>query len=172
MEENKSNTEKKPFIHFTESDVQRRRLDKLMNNIDKLVEIPDRKKEKKTINPPEFVRNVMGSSAGAGSGEFHVYRYLRRKEYARLNFIEKQARNEELDKAYHQKIEENQRKAEEATSKKRAKRLKKKEKAKKRRQEQASRTNKSKNDCDDSCQNSDNDEDDQDDEDKSNENKY
>lgn len=33
MEENKSNTEKKPFIHFTESDVQRRRLDKLMNNI-------------------------------------------------------------------------------------------------------------------------------------------
>lgn len=37
---------------------------------------------------PEFVRNVMGSSAGAGSGEFHVYRHLRRKEYARQKFIQ------------------------------------------------------------------------------------
>ena len=30
----------------------------------------------------------MGSSAGAGSGEFHVYRHLRRKEYARQKFIQ------------------------------------------------------------------------------------
>jgi hypothetical protein len=37
---------------------------------------------------PDFVRNVMGSSAGAGSGEFHVYRHLRRKEYARQKFIQ------------------------------------------------------------------------------------
>lgn len=32
----------------------------------------------------------MGSSAGAGSGEFHVYRHLRRKEYARLKQIQQQ----------------------------------------------------------------------------------
>lgn len=37
---------------------------------------------------PSFVRNVMGSSAGAGSGEFHVYRHLRRKEYARQKQIQ------------------------------------------------------------------------------------
>lgn len=41
---------------------------------------------------PSFVRNVMGSSAGAGSGEFHVYRHLRRKEYARQKQIQQKSR--------------------------------------------------------------------------------
>ena len=49
--------------------------------------IPERPKEKKGLYVPDFVRNVMGSSAGAGSGEFHVYRHLRRKEYARQKAI-------------------------------------------------------------------------------------
>lgn len=30
----------------------------------------------------------LGSSAGAGSGEFHVYRHLRRKEYTRQKIID------------------------------------------------------------------------------------
>lgn len=53
--------------------------------------IPELPKAKDYANAvPSFVRNVMGSSAGAGSGEFHVYRHLRRKEYARQKAMQQQ----------------------------------------------------------------------------------
>lgn len=105
-----------------------------MDNIDKPVVIPERMKDgtssKRSHEAPEFVRNVMGSSAGAGSGEFHVYRHLRRKEYARQRFIEEQAKKEDADKAFDERLQQHKREAEERTNRKRLKRLKKKQKAK------------------------------------------
>ncbi len=40
------------------------------------------------IAVPWFLSNFPGSSAGAGSGDFHVYRGVRRREYARQKFLD------------------------------------------------------------------------------------
>ncbi|XP_063825649.1 PRKR-interacting protein 1 homolog [Ostrinia nubilalis] len=122
--------EKKPILIKNATDLQRLKLEKLMKNPEKPVVIPEPPKQKSLAAPPDFVRNVMGSSAGAGSGEFHVYRHLRRKEYARQKFIQEKSEKEKLDEEYHRKLEENRRLAEEKTAKKRAKRLKRKKNAK------------------------------------------
>ena len=114
----------------TAYDVQRSKLEKLMSNPEKPVNIPGQRKEKDPNKAAEFVYNVMGSSAGAGSGEFHVYRQIRRKEYARQKIMEEKKTKEDLNEEYHAKLEENQREADERTAKKRAKRQKKKEKKK------------------------------------------
>ncbi|XP_050079570.1 PRKR-interacting protein 1 homolog [Anopheles maculipalpis] len=126
--------EKKKFVVRNAADVQRAKLEKLMKNPDKPVMIPAPSKNRDFSTAiPSFVRNVMGSSAGAGSGEFHVYRHLRRKEYARQKQIQEKSHAEQLDDAFQQKLENNRKAAEERTAKKRAKRLKKKAKQKEQR---------------------------------------
>jgi hypothetical protein len=37
------------------------------------------------------MKNVQGSRAGAGSGEFHVYKASRRREYERLKLLDETA---------------------------------------------------------------------------------
>ncbi|XP_050351121.1 PRKR-interacting protein 1 homolog [Nymphalis io] len=148
--------EKKPIVIKNATDLQRLKLEKLLKNPDKPVVIPEGPKQKSLAPPPDFVRNVMGSSAGAGSGEFHVYRHLRRKEYARQKFIQEKSEKEKLDDEYHRKIEENKRIADEKTAKKRAKRLKKKQKAKIK-EKRPKTTNNS--ECNDSSQSDQDDED-------------
>jgi len=118
------------------TDIARKRLDKLMKNPDKPVSIPERKTKTKDPNKaPEFVYNVMGSSAGAGSGEFHVYRQIRRKEMFRTRILDREREKEELDDAFQVKVAEVKKAEDEKAEKKRKKRNKKKEAAKRRREE-------------------------------------
>ncbi|XP_007569014.1 PREDICTED: PRKR-interacting protein 1 [Poecilia mexicana] len=108
----------------TPAEEQRLKLERLMRNPDKVAPIPERPKEWAPRAPPEFVRDVMGSSAGAGSGEFHVYRHLRRREYQRQDFLDKMAEKQGKDVNYLKKLEQNQLEAEERTAKRRKKREK------------------------------------------------
>jgi len=119
--------EKTVNLPKTAADVQRLKLAKLMANPEKPAYIPDRPKGWKPKEAPEFIRDVMGSSAGAGSGEFHVYRHIRRREYNRQAYLSHMDAKSRLDEEFRLEREENIRKAEEKTAKKRAKRQRRKE---------------------------------------------
>lgn len=76
---------------ITPIEKQRSQLDKLLKDPQKPAYIPPPPKEK-TVRPArEMMQNVQGSSAGAGSGEFHVYKASRRREYERLKILEEEA---------------------------------------------------------------------------------
>ncbi|KAK1639543.1 hypothetical protein BDP81DRAFT_447216 [Colletotrichum phormii] len=81
--------------------------------------------------PPEIVTNVQGSSAGAGSGEFHVYKASRRREYDRLRAMDDEVRQEKENDEFERQKAERAAKDEERTRKNREKRDKKKQKGKK-----------------------------------------
>ncbi|KAF9227416.1 DUF1168-domain-containing protein [Gyrodon lividus] len=109
---------------------QRSQLERLLKDPSKPAHVPLAPKEK-TIRPArEMMKNVQGSSAGAGSGEFHVYKASRRREYERLKMMEEQSRKEEETAEFEQKRKEAEDLAEAKTAKNRAKRHKKKERAK------------------------------------------
>ena len=63
-----------------------------------------------------------GSSAGAGSEVFHVYRHLRRRENIRQQWISDASERDDKDAEFQEKLASNRKAAEEKTAKKRAKR--------------------------------------------------
>jgi hypothetical protein len=77
----------------------------------------------------ERVENVMGSCAGAGSSEFHLYLNARKRETTRMQEIEERERREEESKAFQEKILLNKKIADERTQKNALKRKRKKTKA-------------------------------------------
>ena len=100
---------------------------------DKLAPIPQRREPAKARAPPEFVRNVVGSSAAAGSAEFHIYRNNRRKEQIRLDFMEKDYQAKKLDTEYNERVAERKVVEESKLTKKQRKRQRQKERENERR---------------------------------------
>ncbi|KAK7390948.1 hypothetical protein VNO78_19173 [Psophocarpus tetragonolobus] len=81
-------------------------------------------------NVPVRVSNTSGSSAGSGSGDFHQYRQMRRKEQDRLARMEVDYQKRKELAEFNLRREERIKAAEERTAKKRAKRQKKKQRKK------------------------------------------
>ncbi|KAK0502999.1 hypothetical protein EDD18DRAFT_614388 [Armillaria luteobubalina] len=115
---------------MTAVEKQRMQLEKLLKDPTKVAYVPPPPKEK-TIRPArEMMKNVQGSSAGAGSGEFHVYKASRRREYERLKLLEETVQKETDEAEFERRKLEAAAVTEAKTAKNRAKRQKKKERAK------------------------------------------
>lgn len=84
-------------------------------------------------NVPVRVSNTSGSSAGSGSGDFHQYRQMRRKEQDRLARMEVDYQRRKEVAEFNMRREQRLKAAEERTAKKRLKRQKKKERKKEKR---------------------------------------
>ncbi|KAJ2481492.1 hypothetical protein IWW56_001713 [Coemansia sp. RSA 2131] len=108
---------------------QRSQVEYLMKNIDKPIDISTPKKPM-LRPPPDIVLNVRGSSAGAGSSDFSIYRDLRRKENLRVKLMESDAAQDSAKDKFIDEIELLKQKDEERTAKNRAKRQKRKNKNK------------------------------------------
>ncbi|CAK9780774.1 DUF1168-domain-containing protein [Cutaneotrichosporon oleaginosum] len=111
---------------FTEHDIQKRRLEKLLANPDKEVVLPEGMGLKMGRTPKDTLKNISGSSAAAGSGEFHIYKHSRRREYERVKAMERQTRDLEEQAAFMARQAERDRIAAEKTAKNRARRQKRK----------------------------------------------
>ena len=80
--------------------------------------------------PPEIVHNVQGSSAGAGSGEFHVYKAARRREMERLKRLDEDAVREKGETEFEERVVGLMVADEERTRRKREKRGRRRERGK------------------------------------------
>ncbi|KAK2002427.1 hypothetical protein LX36DRAFT_253508 [Colletotrichum falcatum] len=124
-------TKKRALTPVTE---QAKHLESLFSKPDQEIRLPPAPgavAKRAVAAPPEIVTNVQGSSAGAGSGEFHVYKASRRREYDRLRAMDKEVKQEKENEEFERLKAERAARDEERTRKNREKREKKKQKGKK-----------------------------------------
>jgi hypothetical protein len=109
---------------LTPRDAHASSVEALFAKPDRNIALPGSAVGKLLSAPPEIVANVQGSSAGAGSGEFHVYKASRRREYERLRMMDEEVKQEEDEKTAKERKEELEKKDREKTEKNRLKREK------------------------------------------------
>ncbi|KAI9696022.1 MAG: hypothetical protein M1836_005853 [Candelina mexicana] len=93
---------------LTPTTAQASQVEALFAKPDKEIQIPSSTVTKsRPLNaPPEIVANVQGSSAGAGSGEFHVYKASRRREYERIKQMDEEVKQGKENEEFERKQEE------------------------------------------------------------------
>ncbi|KAL6772377.1 hypothetical protein ACKKBG_A29980 [Auxenochlorella protothecoides x Auxenochlorella symbiontica] len=96
---------------------------------EKEAEVLDEKLRYIVENVPDRVYHVMGSNAGAGSGEFHTYRASRRREQERQARMEAEFQEAKKLATIQERVSRLAEIDEERTAQRRAKRQKKKAKA-------------------------------------------
>lgn len=113
---------------LTPTSQQATQLDSLFRKPDQDIRIPpsaaDAARRRLAPPPPEIVTNVQGSSAGAGSGEFHVYKAARRREYERLRVMDEEVRREEEQRDFEDERARREEEDKRKTERNRAKREK------------------------------------------------
>ncbi|KAJ9052735.1 hypothetical protein DSO57_1031296 [Entomophthora muscae] len=125
------NGEEKKVVYnnLTLAEKQKMQIDKLMAKPDQPLELPKpRGSVMELLKPPkDFMTNIPGSSAGAGSGDFHIYRAHRRREYTRIRLMELETKKEQENAEFQAKRDAIRKEEEMKTAKRRAKRQKRKQ---------------------------------------------
>jgi hypothetical protein len=119
------NLPKKKPRNLSPASQQRYELEALLAKPDQEIEIPGLDPDQELL-PPDILLNIQGSSAGAGSGEFHVYKASRKREFERIARFEEEIEREKSEKQFLREREEREKQLREKTEKNRKRREKKK----------------------------------------------